>query len=363
MPEVTIELKFITPCFCAGADQKNAEIRVPSIRGQLRWWYRACGASREDEAKLFGSTDTGRSPVRIRVLKTTAFRKAEAFGGTEDPKAWRSLSEDNDLAKYLWYFMGAQERYYLPAGSGCHLQLHAANTELLERASAVARLWGRLGALGSRTTRAAGGLSVVVKDNKPGEFADKGEILVFAATSIAELGLPKKSLPFDFYVRRCTGKAKPGGKNTDDMLFGKAEDAALHLAKTWRDFRFYKGSGIGDKDYNKATRKSPGTGLMRPAMGLPYAPWGTPVHVQEDGWLGKATDPRHPSPVHLRVFPMSGGKYLAGAIRFLKSWESGIPNHIMEADSRREFDIDKRNALIEFEKIFTKIEVPPCPGS
>ena len=47
-------LEFITPCFCAGADQARAEVRAPSIRGELRWWFRALGGSRQEERMLFG---------------------------------------------------------------------------------------------------------------------------------------------------------------------------------------------------------------------------------------------------------------------------------------------------------------------
>ena len=38
----TIEL--LTPAFCRGAYQDTPEIRAPSIRGMVRWWFRALNA-------------------------------------------------------------------------------------------------------------------------------------------------------------------------------------------------------------------------------------------------------------------------------------------------------------------------------
>lgn len=65
MKTETFHLELITPCFCGGAEpDKQAEIRAPSIRGQLRWWFRTLGgfkslapmSVRDQEAMIFGST-------------------------------------------------------------------------------------------------------------------------------------------------------------------------------------------------------------------------------------------------------------------------------------------------------------------
>ena len=53
---ITYNVKFelVTPCISAGADQKNAEIRVPEIRAQLRTWLRISGIGRKKEELFFG---------------------------------------------------------------------------------------------------------------------------------------------------------------------------------------------------------------------------------------------------------------------------------------------------------------------
>ncbi len=66
MPIATLKARFITPCFCGGSDQSKSEIRTLSIRGQMRWWYRICGADAKTETALFGSAETGKSPLMVR---------------------------------------------------------------------------------------------------------------------------------------------------------------------------------------------------------------------------------------------------------------------------------------------------------
>ena len=41
MQQVTFTLRTITPLFLAGADQTTAELRAPTFRGLMRYWYRA----------------------------------------------------------------------------------------------------------------------------------------------------------------------------------------------------------------------------------------------------------------------------------------------------------------------------------
>ena len=55
MDRAEITFKTVPPLLLAGADQKKAEMRVPSIRGQLRWWFRALGFG--DEELVFGGVD------------------------------------------------------------------------------------------------------------------------------------------------------------------------------------------------------------------------------------------------------------------------------------------------------------------
>ena len=75
MNTITFECEIITPMFLNGADGISPEIRSPTIKGALRFWWRAMNGHlsitelRKQEADIFGGTDekVGRSKVIIRT--------------------------------------------------------------------------------------------------------------------------------------------------------------------------------------------------------------------------------------------------------------------------------------------------------
>jgi CRISPR type III-B/RAMP module RAMP protein Cmr1 len=76
MEWLKLELEVLTPAFISGADQNQLELRSASVRGLLRWWWRAAVGHQYDnpaklaepEARLFGSaTHKLKSPLRVTV--------------------------------------------------------------------------------------------------------------------------------------------------------------------------------------------------------------------------------------------------------------------------------------------------------
>ncbi|MEW5821982.1 MAG: type III-B CRISPR module RAMP protein Cmr1, partial [Cyanobacteriota bacterium] len=86
MEKITFECEVITPMFLAGANGRTPELRPPSIKGAMRFWWRAINANLvenkngkcdytkliEEEAKIFGSSDekVGKSKFSIRIMST-----------------------------------------------------------------------------------------------------------------------------------------------------------------------------------------------------------------------------------------------------------------------------------------------------
>ncbi len=75
MFKAEFEVEAITPIFMRGADQRKAEIRASSIKGLMRWWFRALAGNyfgndvvglRRAEEYVFGSTNR-RSRVVVEV--------------------------------------------------------------------------------------------------------------------------------------------------------------------------------------------------------------------------------------------------------------------------------------------------------
>ena len=72
MKKAIFEFQFLTPAILAGANQTTAEMRIPSLRGALRWWTRFL-AGEEIERDIFGYVQGKKcqpSKVILRLLKS-----------------------------------------------------------------------------------------------------------------------------------------------------------------------------------------------------------------------------------------------------------------------------------------------------
>lgn len=85
-----IEAKFriVTPLFMGGEDQNKPELRVPGIKGALRFWWRALAwnwckgnlkSIRDLEGEIFGSTKDGQSRVIMDLCEANAESTNESF--------------------------------------------------------------------------------------------------------------------------------------------------------------------------------------------------------------------------------------------------------------------------------------------
>ncbi|MGH8508705.1 MAG: type III-B CRISPR module RAMP protein Cmr1, partial [Gammaproteobacteria bacterium] len=91
--------RIVTPMFLGGANPDNcAELRPPSIKGALRFWWRALKWAKirtslpgntqafaklqTEEAALFGSASGGQSQVLLHIrhhINTTEIKRGEVF--------------------------------------------------------------------------------------------------------------------------------------------------------------------------------------------------------------------------------------------------------------------------------------------
>ncbi|MEA1995380.1 MAG: type III-B CRISPR module RAMP protein Cmr1 [Campylobacterota bacterium] len=70
-----LECEVVTPLFLGGADRKSADLRTASIKGILRFWWRAIYGSdaladmKKSESEIFGSTDQ-KSNLTLRITES-----------------------------------------------------------------------------------------------------------------------------------------------------------------------------------------------------------------------------------------------------------------------------------------------------
>jgi len=168
-----IRFRAVTPAFLGGAaPDEQAELRVPSFKGLLRYWYRALDAHfRDHEARLFGSSGA-RSPCMVRVAASPRvcatswdsqrYSRPIGAGGFQRGSG---TSATNGIG-YLGYTLnlGSRRRKAIPAGNSFELWIEprtGIGGEQLRRAwAAAAWLLAHVGGVGSRARRGLGSLAI-----------------------------------------------------------------------------------------------------------------------------------------------------------------------------------------------------------
>lgn len=164
-PLFSTRMVLITPCYCAGAYQNRPELRATSFRGELRWWFRCLGGSKEQENRIFGSI-SGKSACRSGISLSlskhhdgeTSYRYPFEKGGNKNaPKNSAYLTYALTMKK------GKQTKErkddYLRPGLEFTLTLRQLMRFSTEEEKLLKLAWEclcNLGSVGLRSTRAFG---------------------------------------------------------------------------------------------------------------------------------------------------------------------------------------------------------------
>lgn len=319
MQEVTFNVETITPLFLAGADQNTAELRAPSFRGAMRYWFRALvgGMVGTDprgleevikaESSVFGATDQG-SSVRVKVSE--ASRKPEQF--TEQIRV-RIRGEWQATGKgYLLWSMARSgnpargnvkpARWYFPRGTRFQFTLSAQNNTQQDYINqAVASFWllTQLGGLGSRSRRCGGSLAV---------------------TSITDTTF---NLPFSVpeTAQALKQQLEQGIKTARTFLHINSHQ----VTDPRFDVLSRGNSRIWILQDNPVTWKSPDEAMR--VIGESLQDFRSKIPIQQRKVFGlplKGINGRRSSPLHLRIIKLQSDKYVGIATLF-KTSTPGIP--------------------------------------
>ena len=311
MEEVKLKLKLITPAFCGGAiPETQAEIRAPSIRGQLRWWFRVLGgfkslsgkSVKDQESLIFGSVSgTARASQLIVRVKSVGDSKLIS----KDIKDADGFNARQNTEKgYLLFPLRGKGRACFNNTPNFELiLLWKGDKRLIDDIKALGTVFGHLGSLGFRSRRAMGALAFV--DNPP----ELNPALSHFATGNAVL------------IKQVT-------ENQDN-----ADSCVNSLAKWLREWRSHGrkphlSNGPGFK-YAKADHDI-GLGqndqaAFRPAIGLPIIQRYSSMNKKNDWEESKRKgEGRFASPVILRPYMDAQGSWKALVI-FIESmkWPTG----------------------------------------
>ncbi len=345
MEVLKIPLETVTPVFSGVEPRKDPEIRPPSIRGALRYWYRAAlGGVIGDqevarlsalESALFGAADeqSGASAVvlRLAAFKPSSAPQANTFSrlcgadGGQKPK-YPGLA-------YLWFSArGSKEFAERTAWQGSFdltLQIRPGvpeSAQKLKEAYLALWLWLNLGALGSRARRGAGCLAVREVLTTP--LAELPLQIQVETPSALRQELQKGLVQVRQFLQGVYSEGKIAVPSAFDVLhpqvcrifvlnktYSSWQQALHELGASYQRFRSRR-----DPDYRTVKESlTSGQALEKPvgraAFGLPIQ-----FYYRSLGGRGASLQSQHferrASPLHFHLSPLKGGKYAVVLVWF-----------------------------------------------
>lgn len=276
MEKIEATFRVVTPMFISGADQSRAELRLPSIKGALRFWWRALAWERrggdlskirKEEDWLFGSTDTGQAAVLMRLERLDPL---ENFVKIQNASDW----SQNDWQSYVGYGLVDRKdrptRQYIKPGFRFRLHMIAKTGEQLLAVESSLKALGLLGGLGGRSRKGWGSLTLLNLE------------------SVAEWQAPRSTAELKRELERLLLSQRSPGSYTGvsseaSFAIGEvcsdAASAQRTLAESYREFL------KGLTEQNKKTREA----------------FGLPRQLQMRGGSFENAQKRRASPVFLHV--------------------------------------------------------------
>lgn len=157
MQKWTFDLEIVTPLFLSGASTKDAELRPPSIKELMRFWYRTCfntsNLKGSSENEIYGSTEN-QGKFKPIILDRTDLPTIE-FIKYEFP---------NGIQYFGFPFgLGENRRRYIETGTVFKLQLKYFGNSVEEKKAILASFWLLiwLGGLGTRNRKGFGSLGFI----------------------------------------------------------------------------------------------------------------------------------------------------------------------------------------------------------
>lgn len=174
MHSIIFDLEVITPMFSGGANPAHAELRPASIKGLLRFWWRALEAEgdleklRNKEAEIFGSVAQG---GKFAMQISNESLKASKAPFPNHPVRVEGKSFRINILEYLAYGTHEREkekgnvfvREYILTGTSFKLTIKFSNREIENQVLKSFYVFSLFGGIGSRSRNGFGCFEVINK--------------------------------------------------------------------------------------------------------------------------------------------------------------------------------------------------------
>jgi RAMP superfamily len=148
------DIEVLTPLFNRGAYQDTPELRVPSIRGMVRWWFRALGGTADEEKEAFGGMPGLGQRLRKEVMASRlVFRVSQVRAQRANPNPLTLPHKQGG--------QGSPQAAFAP-GAAFRLEVFTRfgglDPKLERKVENALEVWLLLGALGLRANRTGGNI-------------------------------------------------------------------------------------------------------------------------------------------------------------------------------------------------------------
>ncbi len=360
-PAVIVQIRhydLLTPLFGGSARPGEVDEKYPirgsSIRGQLRFWWRATrggqyadrAAMKAAEDAIWGSTKTG-SRVTVDVTQASAgqlFQATDPQGRTTDRSGWPlTIGHQNSRDSYAAFPLRGNENANEPPGevrSGVKFQLRLSfDPTVTEDVRAALWAWDTFGGIGARTRRGFGALSCHRVDAVTGaaggpwqwlyERATADKVLIEDMRRYVSAGTFPAGVPhLSHDMRRYRVIVRAGATNGVAVWRG-----LIALLREFRQSRPPGGRGAGRSDWPEPDAIRRLTGQPPPPLPpsrapyyafnkFPRAAFGLPIIFEFRGERGGpprttlqgAHHSRLASPLLLRPLALAGGDFAGLAV-------------------------------------------------
>src|SRR5690554_797325 len=171
----SLTCELITPAFIGGSDPNSAELRVPSIKGALRFWWRALHGDlpidqlKQREADIFGGTQKGQGQSKVILSLADSNLTPSTDNFPLHPVTVRSKNKsfDINILEYLAYGTYKREKgknvfikeYFKPGTFQLKL-LYPENYKHEQEILSAFSLLSNFGGLGSRSRNGFGSIAI-----------------------------------------------------------------------------------------------------------------------------------------------------------------------------------------------------------
>ncbi|MBZ0181542.1 MAG: type III-B CRISPR module RAMP protein Cmr1 [Melioribacteraceae bacterium] len=323
MEKITFQCETITPMFLAGADGKTPELRPPSIKAAMRFWWRAMNGHlslkdlKEKESEIFGGSgeNEGRSKFSIRIKPIIEKEEDNLKVKLWDNKN-NSVKSDFEGQGYLLYSKIMQKdnlpSYFSKTSFDVILSSH--DKKIISEAATTFYYLSVFGSLGSRSRRGAGNF-LIKEINDPERLFKKFE-LPDNLKNKSGIEVYLKQLLQDVNVKN--------NNNYNNNTFSNLTSASIFIldsqnsvekcfelfGKTYKNFRSRSEPDYSTvKEYLRNGNISDNSTIEKAAMGLP-------INYRYRSLKGKSATiegsvkkerERSASPLIFKIFPIKNG--------------------------------------------------------